>query len=242
MDLEGLRRDAEDRAGLLRAAGQAVGGCAGQDRHGAVRVTLDQCGRVIDLALAVDWRSRVGTDGLSGAVVEAAGDAGRRSLERWAVAVAQSGTPPEPIALATPSAGDPADPAAVESARQLHQLLLEVDDRIDDLVRRRAESADQAVVGRSSNGHVVVTIRGGALSGVDCNRRWLAAARRLSIVASLREAVRAGYEAARLLSDESAAVGPMTELRESTGDFGALLSRLGLGTGSREGGNPDGTE
>jgi DNA-binding protein YbaB len=121
-----LRYEAERVAGMLTAAlgdaalgdaapsGGTPGGAAalrsgepfrGEDSSGAVRVAIDQMGKVVDVELADSWPRTVGPAKLADALMEAVADGERRRATAWGSAVAEGVTG----IAAAPDAGAPAD-------------------------------------------------------------------------------------------------------------------------------------
>jgi DNA-binding protein YbaB len=123
--LDQLRYEADRVAGMLTTAlgdaapdgsagGGTPGGAAelrsgvpfrGEDSSGAVRVAIDQMGKVVDVELADSWPRTVGPARLADALMEAVADGERRRATAWGSAVAEGVTGIE----AAPDAGASAD-------------------------------------------------------------------------------------------------------------------------------------
>lgn len=246
-DLEELRREAEALQRSFGVRPRPTARFRGQDGTGSVRVAVGGDGQVTDVDLDRSWRTSVGEDGLSAAVLEAVTNAGMRRLAAWGKAVtertADTGDPPEeaaPEAAAQrgragaqpappPPAADSAE--AREAVQEVLSMLEGAERELDDLESRISRRMSKQAVGRGPSNMVKVTMAaGGQVTGVDLERRFLQRTEDRVISQELRSAFDAAYERAGKLSlDSLLGDGQLAKLHALGSDPAALLRKLGLG-------------
>jgi len=173
--------------GALRAAGRLATGQAaarrdevpdrlvGEDPTGAVRVTVDDRGRVVDVAVDKHWRDRVGAqrfaDGLFGAYTEAV-----RTAMDAAAGAALSREPGRPGPRPASPPPDPAlDPQPEEHWRWQTATWAKLGEVEAELARmRRAPAALPEETVRGPNGMLTARRSGGGVTGITGETRLIA--------------------------------------------------------------------
>lgn len=239
-DLDRLRGEAER---LQQQFSVSAAESRGHDGSGAVAVTVDSGGCVVDVEIDRSWRSVVGERGLNAAILNAVTDATTRRLAAWSEGVAAASAPgadanhssagqPPPKAE-TSRGGAPSDGAeARRTVQEVLSLLEDVESELDALERRVGERARQQVVGRSPSHLVKVTVVGGGqVVDVDIQRRLMQRSDESGIAKELLAAFRAAYERAESLKlEDLLGDGNLARLQALGADPDALLRRLGLGS------------
>jgi DNA-binding protein YbaB len=189
--LSALRQRAEVMLAQAQAAQSAVGGpLSGRDDRGAVSVTVDGDGTVIDLAVAPDWQNLVGIGGLGTAIESAVAAVTAARLEAWAAAFTADN-------LVPPQAPPPEPPSASHrgSMTELVDLLHGINADVDRLTQEITATMAGAHTGRSRAGHAAVTVtRARALVEVSLDKRWLVRAHVRAIGKEIIEAFDAAYQ------------------------------------------------
>ncbi len=239
-------RDEIDRAAQVfgAASRSAATGYDGKDEFGTATVRLTPEGHLQDVRISMDWRTRVGADGLAAAVQAAITTAGVRRLEEWGhgMDVSMSGPPPSlspaPALYETMagrledrvrSAKTPREVAAVEQAlvevmdeliRDVDELTEQVDTALTSSVRGESSHEKHAVAEMSLTGEVVA---------LEYDERWLARAHPANIG---RETLAAVDAARRALAGRSItdviAQSRLQQLQVLLNDPDAVAQRLGL--------------
>ena len=238
---EGGAEGARARAAAARAAG-----ARGSDSTAAVTVTLDHDGQVTAVHVAAGWRSRLGVDGLAGAVREAVHAAGVARMTAWGEAYA-GGPAGAPTAEPAIRDGFAEQLRGAASARmssadgraavlELLAMAEAVERGIDEVSTRLQSAIDTRHTGRSADGHVTVTITGGGeVTGVHYDRRWLRDAHEINIGRQTRSAFAAAYvSAARAGVDRLIADSPLGAVARAGQDPFGLARRLRLRDESAE--------
>ena len=198
----------------------------GVDPSGTVRISLDELGRVCEVALGRNWHDQVGADGLGRAVVEAAGAAQQRSFEAWDHSSAEearlerrrSGNGQH--GALQPRHRQPED-------RQMSSLAMDVTSRVEAASRGISDAALRTVEGESPGGRAIIALRAGQLIGAAFQMAWLATADRSTIA----EHIQAAYDSAYTLAQTPGAEDdlPLDALRSADDDNTfELLRRYGL--------------
>jgi DNA-binding protein YbaB len=221
----------------------------GFDATRMVKITLDAGGRVHAVSVDASWRTRLGAKTLGAAIIEAVQDAAVGRLRAWGEAVAGDSTPATPdsgvVGRARParktrqfpprppktptSLGDPTAPEPQNLVAELSSLVDGLSHALSDLERVVGERAAQQVVGRSADGMVAVTLRGGTPVSVELDGRWLARADATDVSRRVKQAFDAAYAAhGRLTLTAFAGDGPLGRLLELGSDPESLMRRLGL--------------
>lgn len=207
----------------------------GIDPSGAVRISLDELGRVCAVALARTWRDEVGPEGLGRAVVEAAGAAQQHSVEAWDRSTAEEARLQQrpvdgqwPVEDQWPVEGQwPADrrrPRHWQSEdRQMSSIAMDVTSRVEAASRGMSDAALRTVEGESPEGRAIIALRAGQLVGAAFQMAWLASADRSAITEHIQAAYDSAYALAQLPDGElpSEGTGPSDNTFE-------LLRRFGL--------------
>ncbi|MFG1654250.1 hypothetical protein ACGFIE_30380 [Micromonospora sp. NPDC049275] len=170
-------REQADRA--LRETGHELrpGECSGADHTGAVRVVVDTKREVSAVAIARDWRGRLGPGGFAGALFEAYVAGVQAALELAALlrlqAEEREGGPasPEQDPLNRASERDVDEHTWLRDTwRTLHDLDAEL-----DAATRVARRSDESSMS-SPNGCLTLRIRGGGITGIAGDVRRIARA------------------------------------------------------------------
>jgi DNA-binding protein YbaB len=206
-DLSVAREEADVLTQQLERTHQLMERVEGADESGEVRVLLDRDGSFESVRIGFAWRQKFGPERLSPLIVEAIGAAKTARLEAWAHAFGE--VDDEPAPRARPSAdGDPIVTAMREltenpqnapeaTFQAANTVLTDLIDGLDEANRLLDAHADSTFKGRSSSGHVTVTVSGGGeLQSVDFDRRWIERAHDANVSREATEAIlRAGKEA-----------------------------------------------
>ncbi|MFF0348903.1 hypothetical protein ACFYP0_14510 [Micromonospora arida] len=168
-------REQADRA--LREAGRELrpGECSGADHTGSVRVVVDTQREVSAVAIARDWRGRIGPSGLADALVEAYVAAVQSALEVAALLHLQV----EESGLASPER-EPLDRSPERDVdehtwlRDTWRTLSGLDAELEAATRlpRRTDESSMS----SPNGCLTLHIRGGGITGITGDVRRIARA------------------------------------------------------------------
>lgn len=206
------------------------------DSAGAVTVTVRADGSVVQARLHDQWRTRLGSTGLSAAVAEAITSAQSQSARDWAGAAA--GEPPThstqdftaiPVNDREPD-GDP-----VEFFRELMALLDDVERRLPDLAGIAQQAVEREIRVEGPSGGITAVARQGVLVAIEENPQWMREAPRNRIEeelsAVLAQALPGLPKQATAAMREVAPVGQLLGLLDDPATF---LARLGL-TDGRDG-------
>lgn len=206
--VERARDEAADFAVRMARAQRPDARFECSDGTGAVAAVVDGEGRVIDVLLHRDWRARVGVDGLGAALQEAVGQATSARLEDFAVTVGEELDRPAPRSAGTHRVTEavrarlaqahggtgrdhPLDPG------EILELLETIESSLDTLSGQFEVALNRRHTGRSRARHVAAILTGGgALVGVEFDKRWLVNAHEVNIRRETREALQAAYQAA----------------------------------------------
>jgi len=246
--LDGLASLLEEGEDLVRHAQAAESGSAssGSDPTGSVSVTLDVHGRITAVTVSTGWQRQLGSEDLSGAVVEAVRSASIRRLDAWGSSFGEpdpDATGVTPARAAEPVALDRDDfqrrlhaaatgPMSAEDRQAALSELLELAEAIErgiDEVSGKLQATLNAVyTGHSPDRHVTVSMTGGGEpTGVRFDRAWLREAHEINIGRQLTAAFRAAYEQVaangvqKLIADS-----PLGEVQRATQDPFGLAHRL----------------
>lgn len=198
------------------------------DSSGAVTVTLAEHGRrVTGVMLAADWQGRLAPESLGSAVLEAVLSP-QLTAAQGALSVAgeaeDSGATPAPK---TPPTADPDAVARVSqlNASDMDRMLATVQRAFDRLASLSdlTIAATGAVVGRSRNRMVQVSLMGGQPTEVTVDARWAARVPRQSVCDSLREAFEEAYTARAAQADAQADDAIIAELESIVETFAGRL-------------------
>ncbi|GAA4588487.1 DNA-binding protein YbaB [Actinoplanes octamycinicus] len=213
----------------------------GEDRTGAVLVTLDPDGRVTGVRVTQRWRERLTPAALGDAVREAAGAAATARFTAWGSAFADD---------SRPAGGDAGFGAGGEFARELSRLatrrmstddcrvalselltvLDDVEQGLDQALAQVAAARSRTWTGHSPHRDVTVTVTGGGEVGeVRYHSRWLAEAHETNIGRQTVAAFRAAYAlAARDSAEAAIAESRLGSALRATRDPFELATRLRL--------------
>lgn len=200
--LAGLREEGEALRRRARFAANAAGE-PGSDVTGSVTVTLDEHGRVANVAVAGHWRSRLADENLGGAVVEAVRDAAMRRFSAWGEAYAEPAITPEltPSAAGLQQRLDSIDSATLPVAEReaalvaLLEVVESIEQGLDEVTSRLDQTLSTTHTGRSPHREVTVELTGGGdVTTVRFDRRWLRDAHDANLARQLTAALRAAYE------------------------------------------------
>ncbi|MEU4242399.1 hypothetical protein [Actinoplanes sp. NPDC026619] len=224
-----LGREAAVLDGRLRAAQAAVAEASGRDPSEQVRVVLDAAGRITTVEFKASWRSRLDAGELTGAVLAAHQEAGRRRLETWASEVSRTAGDTAPSA--PPEQRPPPHLAGHGSVHDLWYLLQDASDRLEDLSREATTRGSAVTTGHDPGHHVTATLTGAELTGLSLAPPWPGQAGAEEIGSALTAAIADGYRAVDDLAAQSLTrQWPFPELDRFTSDPAALLTALGLPT------------
>ncbi len=234
------RDDLARRAGPFRTAGEALGPVSGQDRSGAVSVTVDGRGRITRIQVSMTWRQHLSTPGLAAAVNEAVTRAGELRMNDWGQALVEESDrtagaptplPADDIAerLREASAADPN--GGVETSMQgMRDMLRELVDSIDQVQQEVQAHLHREYAGRSPSGHARATVTGnGTLVDLSLDTSWLDQAHPNNVGREALQAVQDAYQ--RMAGSDVTAIidrSPLAVAQRRPDDPLALARSLGL--------------
>ncbi|GAB3661199.1 hypothetical protein GCM10027589_23320 [Actinocorallia lasiicapitis] len=185
-ELQNLAAELQEFTSLIGGTTDPGGSYSASDGSGSVRVTVDGTGAVSRLTLRQQWRSALRPEGLGAAVVEALGAATRQRLEGWVTLFDEQERKQTQARKAgqqrrRPDFRRPAVPAQVPSLDRTS--LMNVARQIFDESDQRIQEAKDALGTPKvvTDGHVEVTVSGGAVSGIAYDVDWVSRARDASI-------------------------------------------------------------
>ncbi|GIF51355.1 hypothetical protein DFJ67_5107 [Asanoa ferruginea] len=222
-ELQRLRREADDLNRRLAVGHQRAAGSSAWDPAQAVRVVLDQSGRIEAVEVAPEWARRVGADRLGTAVVAAADAATQRWSEAWAGGIDeadQTDTAPRDA----PAPQQPAGRLSPDYARGLFYVLKDSFAQLDQLAAEAERNAREGRTTADEQGHVTVTVEGQRLSAVRLDEAWLTSTGAQQLGEQITAAVKTAFHDDRSLR----ASWPFSELDRMTADPAALFANLGL--------------
>lgn len=215
-------------------------GATGSDRSESVKVTIDAAGRVCEVSVSSGWRRQLEIDGLSEAVLEAAGEASSAQMRAWEVS-AERGSAFKPVARPMPLshetvAGQLADRVRPEAfnercnvvLEEMVAMLEEVSRSLDEVTSQVESRLSSTFQGSSKSGRTKATITGaGDIADVHCDRRWLTNAHEYNIGRELTEAFQDAYRRMDSTTD-SPAMNALKDLQSIASDPNKLARRLYL--------------
>lgn len=242
-DLFVLRDDMDRRSQRFEKAAAATSDVfTGHDMSGSVTVTVTAEGRLKDIRIADNWRTRLAPADLGLAVMNAVGTAGLSRVEKWGTAMAEDlrdekDPPVRPLRSMTSSLSErmaeiTRGNASTRSTEVALEALAELAREVRASVREAKEEIKRLqgaqIKGRSPKGSVEVVLSGlGDLRGVRYDGAWLERAHTFNIA---RETLAALASATSALPHNSAAEAVAStrlgQLQALMDDPSALSERL----------------
>jgi DNA-binding protein YbaB len=237
------RDEADILAQKLEAVQAQEAEFTGSDRSGAVTVTISGPGHVRAVAVDRSWRTELGVGGLGAAVQEAVDAAVTARTAAWSEAFVEQDEAPDPRARPMPlthetpayqlnelATGNLTGSQRQAALEELLAMVEAIEQGVDGATAQIEAHLDARYTGRSRNGHVSVTVTGGAaVAEVRYDSRWLMEAHEININRETTEAFLAAYQRAgeRTLADLVAQT-PLGEVQALGQDPLGLARRLYL--------------
>lgn len=198
----------------------------------AITVLVDERGVVSDVVIPAQWRDGVTPRDLGRVLLEAVNKA---IVNRVTSQVEQLDldAPAEPPVFShrdAPSAGgDPTSPVAESLVNEVLELFSRFDAELEAYAGQVRQAASATNRGEGVNGHIVVTVAAGQVSGVDVDVRWASAARHTEIRAEAMSAFQAAWRQGAPRGSGGIPLPPsIARLQELASDPEALSRQLGL--------------
>jgi DNA-binding protein YbaB len=187
----------------------------GTDSTGCIRLMMNEAGRITDVDISALWRTKLGPERFTAAVVEALG----RTVAEF-IAAAES--------VDTASTSHDAEPVAdVRSASTFEHMapghsnvaMHRLADLMDKVLVEISQHLEQSrlasgrdYIGTDDRRHVKVTLlESGVICAVEIDERWLASASTERLTRALRDALQEGYERIDQANDLDMHMRPATE-------------------------------
>jgi len=241
--------ETDDLKDMLARSQETAAGLGGLDRTayatdatGAVTVTVRADGSVVQARLHDQWRPRLGSADLTTAVAEAITSAQEKAAREWVESPGDAGR----LSAVEPGAAVGSGEDPVDFARELLDLLAEIEQHLPGLAGVAQQAVDEEVRVEGPAGGITAVTRQGTLVSLEVNPQWMREAPRHRIEEELSAALVQALpgvqkQATRALRD----VEPVGRLLGLLDDPAQLFARLGLtsnpGSGQAMTGNGEAT-
>ncbi len=198
----------------------------------AVTVLVDEQGVVSDVVIPAQWRDVVAPRDLGRVLLEAVNKAITNRVTSQVEQLDLDGSLERPVFAHrdVPSAGgDPTSPVAESLVNEVLELFSRFDTELEAYAVQVRQAASAKNRGEGVNGHIVVTVGAGQVSGVDVDVRWASAARHTEIRAEAMSAFQAAWRQGASRGCGGIPLPPsIARLQELASDPEALSRQLGL--------------
>ena len=198
----------------------------------AVTVLVDERGVVSDVVISAQWRDVVAPRDLGRVLLEAVRKAIANRVTSQVEQLNQDAPLERPVFShrdAPSAGGDPTSPVAESLVNEVLELFSRFDSELEAYAVQVRQAASATNRGEGVNGHIVVTVTAGQISGVDVDVRWASAARHTEIRAEAMSAFQAAWPQEASGSSGGIPLPPsIARLQELASDPEALSRQLGL--------------